>query len=60
LDYGTVFDAGTAAGAQIFPDAAGAFANFDLKIARFAFDRFQIGISDQFDVHVPADLDQFG
>jgi hypothetical protein len=41
-----IFDTGAATGAQIFFDAAGAFAHFDFKIAWLAFNRFQVCIGD--------------
>jgi hypothetical protein len=59
-DNRAVFDAGTATGAQIHLDAAGAFTDFDLEVTGRSFDGFQVCIGDQFDVQVPADLDQYG
>jgi len=56
----TIVNTGPATGAQIRYDGAGALFDLDLEITRFAFDRFQIGIGDQFDIQMPADLDQYG
>ena len=60
LDYRAIFNTRTAAGAQVHFYASRTFADFDLEISGFAFDRFQICICDQLDVQVPADLDQYG
>jgi hypothetical protein len=59
-NYGTIFNACTTAGAAVFDDSAGAFSDFDFEIARGPLDAFYVCVSDQFDVQVPADLDQFG
>jgi hypothetical protein len=59
LYYGAIVHAGTAAGAQVGIDGPGALADFNLEFARFALNGFQIRISDQFDVQMPADLDQY-
>ena len=56
----TIFNAGAAPGTEIPFDTAGAFANFDLEIARVSLNRFQIRVSDQFNIQMPADLDQYG
>ena len=58
--YRTIFNARAASCAAVFNDAAGAFSDFDFEIAWGSLDRFQISVGDQLDVHVPADLDQFG
>jgi len=58
--YRTIFNARAASGAAVFNDAAGAFSDFDFEIAWGSLNRFQISVGDQLDVHVPADLDQFG
>ena len=55
----TIFDTRAASCAAVFNNAAGAFSDFDVEISRGSLDRFQISVSDQLDVHVPADLDQF-
>jgi hypothetical protein len=41
-------------------DASGALFDFHLEIARRPFHRFQVRVGDQFNVQMPADLDQFG
>jgi hypothetical protein len=56
----TIFNARAASRAAVFNNAAGAFFDFDFEIAWGSLDRFQISVGDQLDVHVPADLDQFG
>jgi hypothetical protein len=58
--YRTIFNARAASCAAVFNYAAGAFSDFDFEIAWGSLDRFQISVGDQLDVHVPADLDQFG
>ena len=60
LNHRAIFDAGTAAGAQIHVDAGGALFDFDLEVAGVALDAFKIRVGDQFDVQMPADLDQYG
>jgi hypothetical protein len=55
-----VFDACAAAGATILDDASSAFLDLDVEIPRRSFDGFQVCVGNQLDVHVPADLDQFG
>ena len=60
LNHRAIFDAGTATGAQIHIDAAGALFDFDLEVAGVALDAFKIRVGDQFDVQMPADLDQYG
>jgi hypothetical protein len=54
-----IFHTGTATRTQIHFDEAGAFADFDLEIAGISLNRFQICVGDQFDVQMPADLDQY-
>jgi hypothetical protein len=46
LNHRAIFNTGAAAGAQIFFDTAGPFANFDLEFAGFAFNGFQVCVSD--------------
>jgi hypothetical protein len=58
--YRTIFNARAASRAAIFNDGAGAFSDFDFEISWGSLDRFQISVGDQLDIHVPADLDQFG
>jgi hypothetical protein len=55
----TVLDATATSGATGHIDASGALLDFHFKIARRPFHRFQIRIGDQFNVQMPADLDQF-
>jgi hypothetical protein len=59
LNHWAVFNAGTTAGAQVHVDAAGTLLHFNLEIARLALDAFKICVGDQFDVQMPADLDQY-
>jgi hypothetical protein len=59
LNHRTVFNTGTATGAQIHFDAAGAFSDFNLEIAGVPLDAFKVRIGDQFNVQMPADLDQY-
>jgi len=54
-----VFNARTASGAAILDDASSAFLDLDFEISRGAFHGLQVRVSDQLDVHMPADLDQF-
>jgi hypothetical protein len=56
----TIFNARAAPCAAVFNYGAGAFSDFNFEIAWGSLDRLQISVSDQLDVHVPADLDQFG
>ena len=56
----TGLDATAASGAAVHIDASRALFDFDFKIPRGPFHRFQIRIGDEFNVQVPADLDQFG
>jgi hypothetical protein len=60
LNDRAVFDAGTATGAQVLPNITGSFSDLDLEIPGSACYRLKIRIGNQLDVHVPADLDQFG
>jgi hypothetical protein len=59
LNHRAVFNTGTAPGAQIHLNAAGALFDFYLEMAGVALDAFKICIGDQFDVQMPADLDQY-
>ena len=56
----TGFDATAAPGAAVQIDASGTLLDFHFKIACGPLHRFQIRIGDQFNVQMPADLDQFG
>jgi hypothetical protein len=60
LNHRAVFNTGTTSGAQIHLDTAGALFDCNLEITGAARDAFKVCISDQFDVQVPADLDQYG
>jgi hypothetical protein len=55
-----VFDTGAAPGTKIHIDAASTLIDFDLKIPFFPRNGVHFSESNQFDVDVPADLDQFG
>jgi hypothetical protein len=57
--HGTIFNTCTASGATIFDDSAGPFFDFDFEISRGSFYTFKVRIGNQFNVQVPADLDQF-
>lgn len=59
LNHRAVFDTGAASGAQVHLDAACPFFDFYLEMAGVALDAFKICIGDQFDVQMPADLDQY-
>jgi len=41
-------------------DTACPFPDGYLEVSRFAFNGFKIRIGDEFDIQMPADLDQFG
>ena len=60
LDHRAIFHTGAASGAQVHFYAAGAFFDFYLEIARFTRDTLKICVCDQFDIQMPADLDQYG
>jgi len=55
-----VFNANAAACAQIHVDAPGLFPDFYLEIPGRPLDRLKFRIGDEFDIQMPADLDQFG
>ena len=55
----TIFHTGATTRTQIHPDAAGAFSHLDFKIARNAINRLKIRIGNQFNIQMPADLDQY-
>jgi hypothetical protein len=59
LNHRAIINAGAAARALVFYDAASAFANFNLEFTGFAFNGIQVCVSDQFNVQMPADLDQY-
>jgi len=56
----TVFNTCAAAGAKFHIDAARALSDLHFEISFRAFHGFQISVSDQFDIQMPADLDQLG
>ncbi len=60
MGYRTMLDTAAASGAAAHVDASSAFPDFHFEISSGSFHRFQIRIGDQFNVQVPADLDQFG
>jgi hypothetical protein len=60
LNHRTVFNTCAASGTQVHVDAAGALSDFDLEIPCRTFDSFKIRVCDQFDVQMPADLDEDG
>ena len=60
IRYRAIFNANAATGAQLHVDASGLFLDSYLEISRASFNRLEIRIGDEFDVQVPADLDQFG
>ena len=60
MGHRTVLDADAAPGAAVHVNAPGAFPDFDLEIPRGPLDGFEIRIGDQFNIEMPADLDQFG
>ena len=55
-----VLHATAASGAAVHVNTSRAFLDFHFKISRGPFHRFQIRIGDQFNIQMPADLDQFG
>jgi hypothetical protein len=56
----TSLDATAAPCAAVHVNASSALLDFYFKIPRGPFHRFQIRIGDEFNVQMPADLDQFG
>jgi hypothetical protein len=57
---GTFFGTGIAGNALFHVDVTGVLGQFDFKIALFAVNALNFAERQQFDVDVPADLDQFG
>jgi len=57
---GAVFNADAAACAQIHVDAPGPLSYFHFEISRASFYGLKIRVSDELDIEMPADLDQFG
>jgi hypothetical protein len=56
----TVLNATAAPRAAGHINASSTLFDFHLEIARRTFHRFQVRVGDQFNVQMPADLDQFG
>jgi len=56
----TVLNAVSTSGAKIHVDTACSFFDFYFEIACRSLNRFEIRIGNDFDVEMPADLDQFG
>jgi hypothetical protein len=57
--YRTVLHAGTAACAFVFENVARLFRQSDGKIACFTNNTVNFSVGEDFDIWVPADLDQF-
>jgi hypothetical protein len=55
----TVFNAVAASRAKVHVDAAGTFSNLYLEVPGRSFNGFQVCVCDNFNVQMPADLDQF-
>ena len=55
----TILDATAAPGTAVHVNASSALLDFHFKIAGGPFHRFQVRVGDQFNVQMPADLDQF-
>jgi len=60
MGHRAVLHAAAAPGAAGHINASRTLLDFHFKIARGPFHRFQIRIGDQFNIQMPADLDQFG
>ncbi len=59
IHYGTVFDTVAASCAKVHIDAASSFSNLYFEVPCRSFNGLQIRICDNFNVQMPADLDQF-
>ena len=59
LNHGAVFHTGAAPRAQIHVNASSAFSDLYLEVSGFAVNGFKIRIGDEFDIQMPADLDQY-
>ena len=57
---GALFRTDAAGNTLVRIDVSGLLANLDLEMPFFAVDFFELGIGEQIDVQVPADLDQLG
>jgi len=60
IGYRAVFNTTAAPGTPVEPDAPRPFPDFYPEIPRSTGYGLQVGIGDQLNVHVPADLDQLG
>jgi hypothetical protein len=60
IHHRAVFNANAATGAQLHVDAPSPFPYLYLKISGASLYRLKIRVSDELDIQVPADLDQFG
>jgi hypothetical protein len=58
-DHRAIFDARAASGTAVFDDGAGSLFDFDFEIAGGALNAFKVCVGNQFNVQMPADLDQF-
>jgi len=58
--HGTIFNAGSAAGAFILDNIPGLLSKGDFEVTCRAFYTVYFGVCQNFYVRVPADLDQFG
>jgi hypothetical protein len=58
--FGTFFSTGPAADALVHPDIAGVFEDLHLEISGGSFHISDFAEGQQFDIEMPADLDQFG
>jgi len=59
LNDRAVVHTGAAAGTEVFDNAPGAFADLYFKVPGCAADFFQVCVGNQFNVQMPADLDQY-
>jgi hypothetical protein len=59
VGYRAILDAGTASGAGVFEDVPRFFRQSDGKISSFAGNTVNFCVGENFDIWVPADLDQF-
>lgn len=58
--YRAVLDTGCTTGALLFDDVSGFLDQRDLEVSRLPFYSVNFGKCQNFDVRMPADLDQFG
>ena len=59
IHHRTVFNAITAPRAKVHVDAASTLSNLYLEVPGRSFNGFQVCVCDNFNVQMPADLDQF-